>query len=237
MFPGNRPSILQQIRATALNNPANLIRLLSWLSPVFPTGGYAYSAGLEQAVADGAVTNPDDLRRWLKCLLSNGPQWNDAVLFAASWHADADTPALTRISELARAMTGSAERHRETLDQGAGFLDAARHWFEDDVLPPSRGTPLCVAVGAACGRQGIPLADGLSAFLHAFVANQLQAAIRLSVTGQQGAARLLADLEPVIAETATRAASSTLDDLGSATVLADIAAMNHETLQSRLFLS
>ncbi len=102
---------------------------------------------------------------------------------------------------------------------------------------PPRGAPLCVAVGTACGLQAIALEDGLAAFLHAFVANQLQAAIRLSVTGQRGAAKLLAELEPAIEQTAARAASSTLDDLGSATILADIAAMNHETLEPRLFLS
>jgi urease accessory protein len=215
---------------------ANLLRLMSWLSPVFPTGAYAYSAGLEQAVAIGSVANTQALENWLKALLAAGPQWNDAVFFAAAWRAAADAPALAEIAELAIAMTGSAERHRETIDQGAGFLEAAESWFADGALP-QRGTPLCVAVGAACGLQQIPLTDGLAAFLHAFVANQLQVAIRLSVTGQRGAAKLLAELEPAITETAVRAASSTLDDLGSSTVLADIAAMQHETLPSRLFLS
>jgi urease accessory protein len=219
-----------------LSDTTSLLRLMSWLSPVFPTGAYAYSAALEQAVAEGAVADPAALQGWLAAVLASGPQWNDAVLFAESWRRADDPEALGEIAGLARAMTGSAERHRETVDQGAGFLDAAANWFDDGALPP-RGTPLCVAVGAACGRDGIALSDALAAFLHAFVANQLQAAIRLSVTGQRGAARLLAAIEPLIAETAARAASSTLDDLGSATVLADIAAMQHETLEPRLFLS
>jgi urease accessory protein len=36
---------------------------------------------------------------------------------------------------------------------------------------------------------------------------------------------------------AARAAASTLDDLGSAAILSDIAAMRHETLGVRLFVS
>lgn len=219
-----------------MSGSATLLRLMSWLSPVFPTGAYAYSAALEQAVAAGNVAGTQTLENWLKALLEAGPQWNDAVFFAAAWRAAGDAPALADIAELARAMTGAAERHRETVDQGTGFLEAAANWFDDGALPP-RDTPLCVAVGAACGLQDVPLADGLAAFLHAFVANQLQVAIRLSVTGQRGAAKLLAGLEPAIAETAARAASSSLDHLGSNTVLADIAAMQHETLRSRLFLS
>jgi len=41
----------------------------------------------------------------------------------------------------------------------------------------------------------------------------------------------------VIEEIAARAALSTLDDLGSATVIADTAAMRHETQGTRLFRS
>lgn len=219
-----------------MSDTAALLRLMSWLSPVFPTGAYAYSAGLEQAVAAESVTDPDGLRNWLAALLARGPLWNDAVFFAESWRSADDRGTLAGIAELTLAMTGSAERHRETVDQGAGFLEAAVNWIDAERLPP-RGTPLCVAVGSACGLQAIPLSDGLAAFLHAFVANQLQAAIRLSLTGQRGAAGLLAALEPTIAEVAARAETSTMDDLGSAAVLADIAAMQHEMLEPRLFLS
>ena len=48
---------------------------------------------------------------------------------------------------------------------------------------------------------------------------------------------LFAELEPIILATAARAAKSTLDDLGSAAILSDIAAMRHETLGARLFIS
>jgi urease accessory protein len=48
---------------------------------------------------------------------------------------------------------------------------------------------------------------------------------------------VIAELEPMILATAARAAASTLDDLGSATILSDIATMRHETLGVRLFIS
>lgn len=213
-----------------------LLRLMSWLSPVFPTGGFAYSAALEQAVKDAAITDAASLKTWISAMLARGPQWNDAVLFAESWRSAPDVAAISEIADLGRAMAVSSERFRETTDQGSAFVEAASNWIADEALPPP-GTPLCVAVGAACGLQDIPLRDGLAAYVHAFVTNQLQAAIRLSVIGQRGAAALLADLEPRISETAARAATATRDDLGSCAILADIAAMKHETLEPRLFLS
>ncbi|PHP68995.1 urease accessory protein UreF [Zhengella mangrovi] len=217
---------------------AALIRLMSWLSPVFPTGNFAYSAGLEQAVAVGLVTDEASLTGWLQAQLAHGSPWNDAVLLAASWRAAADTATLASLAELATALSGSAERNGETLAQGRSFLEAATHWFPAGTLPlDGASAPLPVAIGAAAGAAGIALDQALAAWLQAFISNQLQAAIRLSVTGQNGAARLLAALEPAIAAAADRATRSTPDDLGSFAFTAEIASMQHETLQPRLFLS
>ena len=213
-----------------------LLRLMSWLSPVFPTGGFAYSAGLEQAAADGTVHGAASLEGWIAAFMAHGAAWNDAVLLAASHRAARDQDAIADIADLAAALAVCAERHRETLDQGAAFIDAAVHWFEDGTLPP-RQTPLPVAVGAAAGIAAIAAVDTLAAYLNTFATNQLQCAIRLSVTGQTGAASVLARLEPVTAQTADRAARSTVDDLGTAAFAGDIASQRHQTLEPRLFLS
>jgi urease accessory protein len=48
---------------------------------------------------------------------------------------------------------------------------------------------------------------------------------------------LLAGFESLALATASRAAASSLDDLGGAAFMSDIAAMQHETQYSRLFRS
>jgi urease accessory protein len=210
---------------------AHLVRLMAWLSPVFPTGGFAYSAGLEQAVADGLVRGEADLKRWLETVLTRGSFWNEAVLIAASHRQEDDVAGL---SALAASIAPTAERHRETLDQGAAFLDAASAWAPHDL---DRETPFPVALGTVCAQASIPLADTLTATMQTLVSNQLQAAIRISLIGQTGAARLLASLEPTILVIAAKAETATLDDLGGSAFLADIVSARHETLEPRLFLS
>lgn len=212
-------------------NTQSLIRLMAWLSPVFPTGGFAYSAGLEQAVADGLVQDETSLESWLTMLLERGSFWNEAVLITAAYKGDEP---INDVSALTAALSPSAERHRETLDQGAAFLDAASAWA---LLPIDRETPLPVALGFVCAQADIALEDALAASLQTIVSNQLQAAIRLSLIGQTGAARLLAALEPVLLATQERAALSTLEDLGGSAFMADIMSVRHETLEPRLFLS
>jgi len=210
---------------------------MAWLSPAFPTGGFSYSHGLERAVHDGLAHGRDELMDWIAALLDIGSAWNDAVLFAETWrHGEAGTD-LSDVVALAEALAGSRERHMETMLQGAAFLQAASAWPHTvlDRLPAD--CAYCVAVGAAAGAHGVPLKEALGAFLQAFSSNLIQAAIRLSIIGQTEATRLMAALEPLILSTAVRAEASSLDDLGSATVMSDIMAMRHETQYSRLFRS
>ena len=214
-----------------------LIRLMNWLSPVFPTGGFAYSGGLEQAVREGTVADEAALGDWLETLISHGSIRNDLILLAAAWKQQAAGGPLDDLAATAIALCGSAERKLETVAQGQAFAEALKSWPEAGRTACPPDTPQPVIVGAACQDGGIALADALSGFLQAFASNQLQAAIRLSVIGQSGAARLLAKLEPLLVKAAADAAERTLDDLGGATVMAEIASMNHETLDGRLFRS
>ncbi|WP_157016292.1 urease accessory protein UreF [Mesorhizobium xinjiangense] len=214
-----------------------LLRLLTWLSPAFPVGAFSYSHGLESAVADGLVTDGEQLFEWIETLVESGSGWNDAVLLCESWRRARDGGELTEPAYLAEALAGSAERHMESRLQGAAFLTAAANWPHPAAARLPERCPYPVAVGTICGVHGIACADAAGAYLHAFASNLIQAAIRLGVVGQRDATAVLARLEPVILATANRAARSGLDDLGTATILSEIAAMRHETQHTRLFRS
>lgn len=214
---------------------ARLLRLLTWLSPAFPVGSFGYSHGLETAIREGAVTDARELSGWIATLLEHGSGWTDAVLARAAWTAvtGEDYAALDEVAELAEALAPSLERRRETLAQGEAFLTAVAAWQP----PPILSAPYPVAVGAAAGAAGIPLEPALTAWLHAFAANLVSVAVRAIPLGQSDAVAVIAGLERPILRTAGRAVASTLDDLGSSAILSDIAAMRHETLPGRLFIS
>ncbi|WP_318764271.1 urease accessory protein UreF [Aminobacter niigataensis] len=216
---------------------AALLRLMAWLSPAFPVGGFSYSHGLERAVHDGLVASRDDLAGWLAALAELGSGWNDAVLFAEAWRRAREDGDLAEIAELGEALAGSRERHMETMLQGQAFLTAASAWPHPVLEKLPADCPYCVAVGAVSGANGVALEDALAAYLQAFSTNLLQAAIRLGVVGQVAATGIVAAFEPVALAVAARAAASSLDDLGSAALTSDIVAMRHETQHSRLFRS
>src|SRR4051812_1383567 len=92
------------------------LRLLAWMSPAFPTGGFGYSHGLEQAVAEGRVRDAAGLTGWLEGVLELGAGWSDVLLAGEAYGAVAanDEARLVAAAELARAMAPCAERLRES---------------------------------------------------------------------------------------------------------------------------
>jgi urease accessory protein len=214
-----------------------LLRLTTWLSPAFPIGSFAYSGGLERAAHDGLIADADGLADWISTLVRYGTAWNDAVLLASAHRASGDLGQLMEIAELAEALAGSHERHQETMLLGEAFLSAASAWPHPVLQWRDGRMAYPVAVGLVAGVHGIALERVLAVFLHALASQSVSAGIRLGIAGQKDGVRILAGLEDLFGQTARLAARSSLDDLGSAAVQADIASLRHETQVTRLFRS
>lgn len=209
-------------------DPGQLLLLLNWMSPAFPIGSFAYSHGLEQAIADGRLVSADHVTQWITDLLTCGSGWNDAVLLAQCWHND---PGM--LNETALALCSSAERYLETTQLGRAFSIAAAVWTGADRRDRELAYP--VAAGMACKDLAVPQDLALITFLQGFSAALVSVAVRLVPLGQTSGLAVLRALSPVIAGTAARAAVAGLDDLGSACLAADIASLQHETLEPRIF--
>ena len=240
---------IHMIMRTAMRTRTNMtetagLPLLVWLSPSFPVGAFAYSHGLEWAVEAGDISNAATCEAWISDLLVHGSGYNDAIIMAAAYRAVTirDSAALGVVAELAVAMQPSSERHLEAIAQGNAFLTAARAAWEVPSLAFLKSAwdgdvAYPVAVGALSAGHDIPLSTTLDAFLLAFSATLVSAAVCLGPIGQTDAQRILAALMPTIRKTAILASTSTLDDLGSAAFRSDLASLRHETQYTRLFRS
>ena len=211
----------------------HLVTLMQWLSPAYPVGGFSYSHGLEWAVDAGDVTDAAGFQAWLADVLEYGTGRNDAILLAAAYRAQ-DEAALTHVDAVARALAPSSERLLETTAQGVAFVRTTADIWAMDI------PVLCypVAVGRAAALIGVGLEQVLPLYLHGFASNLTGAAMRLVPLGQTEGQRVLAAMTPLCDLLAQEALVGVgLDDLGGCTVMADIAAMKHETQYTRLFRS
>ncbi|SFH11006.1 urease accessory protein UreF [Methylobacterium gossipiicola] len=238
-------TLMRTITHTAI--PTRMIealRLMTWLSPGYPVGAYAYSHGLESAVESGDVADEVALTSWLADVLELGSGRNDLILLAHAHGAarTGDLSALAEVNDLALALAPSRELHLETSQQGLSFLEATRAaWPAADLprlaeaLPGPVAYP--VAVGLAAGAHGMALEPVLAGFGLAFLQNLVSAALRCAPIGQSAGTRVIAALTPRVTALAATIPDLTLDDLGSATLALDLGSFRHETQYSRIFRS
>jgi urease accessory protein len=225
----------------------SLLRQQSWLSPAFPTGSYSYSHSIEWAVEAGHIHDRKSLVDWLEADLCYGSGRNEAIFFMEAWRCatDDDRAKLLEIAELAAAFRGTSEFALESSQQAMACLATLRQVWPDrvidnlsEVLSELRIAPaLAVVLGVRSAREGLPVGLALPAFLQSYTANLVSAGVRLIPLGQTDGQLAIAELEQAVLAATLKAERATIQDLGSAAFMVDLASASHETQYTRLFRS
>jgi len=223
--------------------PRAFLRLQSWLSPSFPNGAYSYSHGLEWAAEAGLIHDRPSLVDWLEADLRYGSGRNEAIFFSEAYRCavEDDQAGLTRVAELAATFRGTSEFALESSQQAAACLTILRqvwpHHILDMFSEMSCQPVLAVVLGARSAGEPIPVHMALPAFLHGYVANLVIAGVRLIPLGQTDGQLAVSALEDAVLSTSAHGNRATLDDLGSAGFMVELASIAHETQYTRLFRS
>lgn len=220
-----------------MKQTGDLQKLLTWLSPAFPVGAFAWSAGLETAIVQRRVHDRASTQAWVADNLAHGGLRTDAILLAHAHAAAGDPAQLGELADLCLALTPARERHDETSITGDAFAAATRAWPSPVYATLPQPCPYPIAVGAIAGAHGIALAATLTAFITALVHGQVSVAVRLVPIGQTDGLAILAALESEIAVISALCQHAALDEIGAIAYAADIAQMQHETLTTRIFRS
>ncbi|MEM7763182.1 MAG: urease accessory protein UreF [Pseudomonadota bacterium] len=225
-----------------MTSPAALYQLMTWLSPSFPVGAYAFSHGLERAIEADRVTDVASATDWISDLVLRGSGQVDLVLLHQAFAATVsdDKTSLSAVIELGQALWPSLEIRTESLAQGEAFLRVACACWPSTALQALKDDgdvayPVAVAVCAAL--HDIDIDSLAMAYAHAFTANLTSAIVRLVPLGQTDGQRITRQLLDVMPKAIARAAATPLDDIASASLMSDIYSMQHEIQYTRLFRS
>lgn len=219
-----------------------LARLLQLASPVLPVGAYSYSQGLEPAVDAGLVRDAETARGWIGDVLEHSVARMEAPLLLRlidAWRAG-DLVAVGRWNALFLASRETAEFRAETVQMGYSLT----RLLTEVGVGPALEAATTVAEPAyptafACAVAGweIDAGQALTAYLWAWLENQVMAAVKAVPLGQTDGQRILLSLGERLALIADRAATMTDDELGSFAPGLAILSCRHETQYSRLFRS
>ena len=227
-------------------NTLSLLKGLRFVDSFFPSGGYAFSSGLEAAVQGGAVRNAEELSRYVVESLTTGIGEREAVAvglahdasisgtLGIAFKADRELEAM----KLGRdSRTASRQMGRQVIRLAADRQ--ARHPLIEDYLAAVEAarTPghLAVSFGLTLAAAGWSKEDSIAAFLYQTATGFVAAAMKLLPIGQREGQRLLESWIEMIERVSHKAAH--LRMLQSWSPVQDIYAMRHSRLESRLFRS
>ncbi len=223
-----------------------LLRGFRFIDSFFPSGGYAFSSGLEAAVQGGAVRNAEELSRFVVESLTTGIGEREAVAVGLAHDSfvsgvleivlDADLE-LDAMKLGRESRTASRQMGRQVIRVAAEQHD--RHLLIDDYLAAveAEQTPghLAVSLGLTLAAAGWSKEDTIAAFLYQAATGFVAAAMKLMPLGQREGQRLLEGWIEVIERVSRQAARQR--ELRSWSPVQDIYAMRHSRLESRLFRS
>ncbi len=235
---------------------AGFLSLLQLIDSAFPTGAFAHSFGLETAIQEGRVHSGGELFAWLASYTRGSLTPFDAVgvyfahryaLEAAAVGADWEGGPLIDLDRRLTVARLARESREGSIKIAKRYLHMALELHPESGLDRYAGW---IREGTCFG--SVPLIHGwMSAYLgqtprmamlthlYAAVNSLLQVALRAMAIGQTEGHKVLRALFPLLENETERVLDCPPDPQGMScdAFVQEIAAMRHETLYSRLFMS
>lgn len=203
----------------------SLLTALHLADSAFPTGLFAFSWGLEAALAEGQA-NPHDLVGWITTELNGRWYPFDRIALAGGWHRHGDT--LAEWNALVDASMPVEGQRQHSLQAGAALAASARR-----IGVPMKDGHASVVHGRFLHLTGLDLRAALSVSAIGMARGLTSAAVRL---GRVGAVAVQRDLLALLPTIATLIQPPDKDALpASFAPISDIALMRPQ--ETRLFVN
>jgi urease accessory protein len=219
--------------------------LLQTCDPLFPTGSYAHSYGMEELVRLGAIRNEASLASFLENQLLPQIELQELPYLRFAYESLHDIPALCEIDFEIDAWKPAKESREASVQVGIRRLNALRavsshslleHYNEAIASHIARGHHLCVCA-IQTHVQNVPLEAALYAYAYLALSGACAAALKLIRIGQEGIQRALSQTLLHLSNAVDRSLSMERPDAGCFSPLLEIASMRHAHAHERLFIS
>ncbi len=238
---GNEITSSDLMPKTEINNWLDAMHLAS---PALPIGGFAYSQGLEQAQASGLVTDKTTAATWIRDTLlliiarQDLPWW--LACFNAAQCGQWDD--VLTVSRRLAALRETAELRLESKQMAYSLVRLFEQWLPTEKMPAPEllnqlNENYTATHAVLSGLRGLQDTSALTAYLWAWLENQVLAAVKIVPLGQKDGQLLMHELKPCISQAIEIALATPLEQAGTASLGLSITSTLHESQYSRLFRS
>jgi urease accessory protein len=219
-----------------------LLRLLQLVSPALPVGAYSYSEGLETLVQSETIVDLPSLSHWLTQELYHGTIRLEAMALLNAYQAfEADNyAALSHWNDWLSALRETEEIREQSWQMGRSLtrlMLQLQPELKPAILACGEHCNFAIAFAIAAHHWQIEPRTAVLGYLHSWIANLVNAGIRLIPLGQTQGQHLLLNLYPQMEKVVDAVLQQTENELWNCSWGLSIASMQHETLYSRLFRS
>lgn len=236
--------------------------LLQTSDPLFPTGAYAHSLGLEEFTRMAGVQDESALKKFVEMHLLPALASQELPYLRFAFDVAHDLNALSEIDREISAWKLAKETRDASISIGRRRLAALRAMhplpcYEDFAeaisrassercgescepyimeKPHAHGHHLTVCALQAAG-ENFPLMAALDAWYYQSVAGACSAALKLIRIGQEGCQRVMRLALSQTETTVRKSLQVAREDAGHFSPVLEIASMRHEFSNERLFIS
>lgn len=225
----------------------SLLAAMQFADSFLPAGSFTTSYGLEAFVEADDVEDASDLRALLETFVQRQIGPCDLVALSAAHDAAVvgDVDGLVTADERVTAVQLPAEFRTSSTKTGSQLLSLATETSPAEVLSAydrrvrngEADGNYPVVIGAVGAATGMSKRETALAHAYAFVRDMLGAAQRLLRLGHTDIQQVLTDLRPSVVEAWEANRDRELAEMTNFAPLIDIASMEHERAERRLFVS
>ncbi len=208
-----------------MKNPLQILQI--WFSSSFPVGSYAYSHGLEAIIDHKKINNSEDVTEFLNALLFYGTLRNDYIFLKSIYKGD-------EINDLILASASTKERYLEMIDMGNSFRKIMKDSWE---LSLADNTAFVYCIGKAALHFKIKFNDLIRFYLQSYISNLINVCVKHIPISQKDGQKLNVYFIDQIQKFLNQSNRLSLKEIGTTFFVADIFAIKHENLDSRIYLT
>ena len=224
-----------------------MLALLHLTDPTLPIGGYSHSGGLETYVQSGKVCDMKTAEEYVRNMLSMNLQYNDAAFMSLAFSAArlANMGEIFRLDELCTAYKLPSQIKAASQKLGIRLIKIFKSFYPSDLVDQYEFAinskqahgHYCILFGIYASIMNIRLEDAITGFYYNAAVGMITNAVKLIPLGQLDGQEILFRTQLLIQELVPNTLTPDLSMLGRCNTGFDIAAMQHERLYSRLYMS